>query len=339
MGTPDMIWIRSRLTRHLLFWLAWITSFTFVKSFGAGPDVYLGWFVYYITTLPVFVLHTYLVVYWAAPRYLSGLKILLFAGLFFVFMIAFSFVEMLITVRLLSGYFPEMFSAEPLYLVPKEVLISGIGNIYVILVFAASKMIRSWHLKEQRRQELIHRNLLFERADVNAIIQPRMLLFSLDQIERHALRNPGLVPSLIIQLSELLQAVMRSGIHQQVPAEEELQNVRKLLKLYALLFNGKEPVVEVFFEEPRTQYIAQAIAFLPLEVLFRTFTWVPGERLLIEVRGEDCLELSWEPKKDGPGNQTVSRLLAELEALSPGRFTAKYLPLSSKLAVHSKSLG
>jgi hypothetical protein len=339
MGTLDILWMRSRLTRHLLFWLAWITGFTFVKSYGAGPDVYLAWFVYYITTLPVFVLHTYLVVYWAAPRFLSGLKILVFVGLFFVFMVLFSFVEMLITVELLSGIFPGTFSAEQLYMRPEEVVISGIGNIYIILVFAASKMIRTWHLKERRREEMIHRNLLYERADVNVMFQPRMLLFSLDQIERHALRNPETVPPLIIQLSELLQAIMRSGVHQQIIAEEELKNVRKLLKLYAMLFNEKEPVVEVFFEEPRAQYLAKSIVFLPLEVLFRTFSWVPREKLLIEVRSGDCLELSWEPKKGGPVDQAMSCLLAELEALSQGRITAEYLSHSSKLAVHSISLG
>ena len=62
---------QRRGLRHLLFWFVWVVGFTFIKSFGESMDIYLGWFSYYLITLPIFVAHTYLVAYVLVPLFLN----------------------------------------------------------------------------------------------------------------------------------------------------------------------------------------------------------------------------------------------------------------------------
>jgi len=62
---------QNRSLRHLVFWLTWVVGFTFIKSFGESMEVYLGWFSYYLITLPIFIAHTYLVAYLLVPYFLN----------------------------------------------------------------------------------------------------------------------------------------------------------------------------------------------------------------------------------------------------------------------------
>ncbi len=88
---------QKRGLRHLVFWLTWVFGFTFIKSFGEPMQVYLGWFSYYLITLPIFIAHTYLVAYLLVPYFLNKrlfpFFIVLFLGLFY----GFSVLELLLS--------------------------------------------------------------------------------------------------------------------------------------------------------------------------------------------------------------------------------------------------
>lgn len=323
MGIQQKIALSNRHFRHILFWIFWVAGFTFVKSYGAGPDVYLGWLTYYIVTLPVFVLHTYLIVYWAAGRFMSGPRIPIFVAIFFVMMVLFSFLEMTITSEILSGCFPYLFTEEPTYLNPGEVVISGIGNLYIILVFSASKMIRSWHLKEKQKQEIVSRNLLLERADVNAGVHPRMLLFSLEEIENLTSKGYETAPSVIFNLSELLNTVMRSGNVSMITVGEELRNVEKLLNFYALLLSSEVPGVKLESAVAGTMNLSASIVFLPLEFIIRHFRKLPGDMILIYVHHSGFVEISWSSDKLRLSEFEKDRLLSEMEEIYPRRFSVE----------------
>ena len=123
-----------RLKRHLLFWATWILGFTFIKSFGMPLSVYLGWLVYYIVTLPVFVSHTYLIVYWMIPAFLKARKYVLFSLVFILLFYGFSMVELIISNEFVFKYFQTGSTSSDAYLGPGNVLINGLGNFYIVLV-------------------------------------------------------------------------------------------------------------------------------------------------------------------------------------------------------------
>ena len=97
--------IHRRVTRHILFWTAWVLGFTFIKSFGMPLSIYAGWFVYYIVTLPIFVLHTYLIVYWLIPAYFRMKKYLLFSVFFIILFFMFSVLELVVSHEFIFKYF------------------------------------------------------------------------------------------------------------------------------------------------------------------------------------------------------------------------------------------
>jgi|GEM_PF-3239787 len=315
--------LENRYVRHGIFWMAWVTGFTFVKSFGSGQETYAGWLVYYLVTLPIFMLHTYLVVYWAARKFLSGVKIILFVFAFVLFMLFFSFLEMFVTNTFLSQLFPSVFTGVPEYRDPLNVLISGIGNLYIILVFAAARMVRSWYLSERKGQELEKKQLYMERADANAGILPGMLLFSIRSIEQLGRDRPVDVAGAIAMLSELLNAVMQAHKSMMLRLDEEMKNVRNLLKLYSLLMDRDIPALKIEQCNMAVLTLPAFMIFSPLEIVIRHFRWMPDDSIEVCIREEEMVTISWRSgaagdRKPDPGNMT-----RELDMLYPGRYQVR----------------
>ncbi len=311
--------LENRYLRHGLFWIAWIAGFTFIKSFGASPDVYLGWLVYYIVTLPIFVIHTYLIVYWAGRNLLSGVRIILFLLVFFALMCAFSFIELVITTKFLSVFFPSVFSAGASYLDPGNIIVSGIGNLYILLVFVAARMVRSWYINENNKRVLAERSLYIERADANASIQPGMLLFSIESIEKLAIKKSDEVPGAIALLSELMNSVMQAQKVVIQRVDEELQNVRRLTKLYSILLSVSLPRIRIEGKDLNLKMLPAFILFSPLEIVFRRYSWLP-DSILISIIEAEKVQISWESSEQPFAGIDDVMIRREMDHILPGHF-------------------
>jgi hypothetical protein len=313
----------NKYLRHGSFWFAWVIGFTFIKSFGSGLETYAGWLVYYLVTLPLFVTHTYLLVYWAAKKFLSGAKIILFIILFIVLMFVFSYAEMFITHTFLSLSFPSVFTGNLDYRDPLNVLISGIGNLYIILVFAAAKMVRSWYLSNKKSEQLVQDRLFRERADANAGIQPGMLLFSVGSIERLAGERPADVAAAIAMLSELLNAAMQAHKSSMLRLDEEMKNVRSLLKLYALLMLKATPLLKIDQCSSAISSLPAFMVFSPLEIVIRKFHWMLDDSIEVCLRREDLVSISWKRKGRQSKLPDPGEIMRELDMLFPGRYRVR----------------
>jgi len=311
----------NRYFRHGIFWIFWVLGFTCIKSFGASFDIYLAWLVYYVLTLPVFVLHTYLVVYWLGRKFLSGYRMILFVFLFLILMCSFSFLELIITDELLSGFFPGIFPGTPSYMDPVNILVSGVGNLYIILVFAAAKMVRSWHISQNHKQGIMEQNLHLERADVNAGIQPGLLLFSIEHIEQLAQAKSEEVPAKIATLSEIMNAAMQARKNLMIRVDEELYNLKRLLNFYSGLLSFELPKIRIEGENLSMKMLPSFILFSPLEILFRKLCLIPEGNILITIEEAGKVEISWESERIPMKNLDVGPVNEELNRLYPGRFS------------------
>ncbi|MDF1571067.1 MAG: hypothetical protein P1P82_05560 [Bacteroidales bacterium] len=315
--------LENRYLRHGIFWMAWVAGFTFVKSFGSGMETYVGWLFYYLATLPIFMAHTYLVVYWAARKFLCGVKIILFVFVFVLLMLLFSFLEMFVTNTWLSQLFPSVFSGSPEYRDPLNVLISGIGNLYIILVFAAARMVRSWYLGERKGQALEKQQLFMERADANAGILPGMLLFSVRSIEQMGRDRPGDVAGAIAMLSQLLNAVMQAHKSMKLRLDEEMRNVRNLLKLYSLLMGRDIPVLKIEQCSMAALSLPAFMIFSPLEIVIRHFMWMPDDTIEVCIRGEEMVTISLRSEAADVRKPDPAEMTRELDLLYPGRYQVR----------------
>ena len=262
---------QNRSLRHLVFWFIWVAGFTFIKSFGESMEVYLGWFSYYLITLPIFVAHTYLVAYLLVPYFLNKrlfpLFIVLFLGLFY----GFSVLELLLSNEFIYRWYQTGTELNENYLAPANVIMSGLGNLYIVLVFLAARTIREWYYADNRSKELQHKEL--QQLMENAItrVQPHMLLYAIDHIDRMVAESSPDVTKAIALTSELLNEVMIYHEEKHKLFSGEIDLVRKLVVLVALIRESK-PDVEFFVSgDPGQIKMPPMILFTLVDMIFRKF--------------------------------------------------------------------
>ena len=263
--------MEKRVSRHILFWLCWVFGFTFIKSFGKSLENYFGWFSYYVITLPVFVAHTYLVAYILVPRFFSRRLLPVFVLLFLALFLGFSVLELLLSNGFIFRWAPTGSEVMDHYLAIGNVVRSGLGNLYIVLVFLAARTVRNWALARRKQKELMQVELQGQMEDTMTKVQPQMLLYAIDHIDIMVEKSDPGVTEAIALTSELLSEVMMYHEEGHRWISREIELVKKLITLVGL-FRGSKPEVEFFISgDPGTIELPPMILFSFVDLLFRHF--------------------------------------------------------------------
>lgn len=263
--------MKKRHWRHILFWLSWILGFTFIKSFGQGYDVYLDWLGYYILSLPIFVSHTYLVVYYLIPRFFTARLWPLFMLLFLLAFYGFSCLELVLSYEFIYRIFAFNLDKVRSYLETTNVIRNGVGNLYVVLVFLAVRTIIEWDRTEEKRKIVSRQALEQEIEETMIRVQPLMLLYSIDHIDELISRHDPRCTQAIAMTSELLSEVMMFYEEGYRLITREIELVKKLLELVSL-FRGKSPEVEFFISgDPGSMDLPPMILFSFFDMVIREY--------------------------------------------------------------------
>jgi len=267
--------VQNRTWRHILFWVCWVVGFTFIKSFGKPYEIYFGNFSYYILTLPIFIAHTYLVAYVLIPRFLSKRYYPVFIVLFMVFFYGFSVLELILSNEFIFVWYPTGSIITDNYLTPGNVIVSGLGNLYIVLVFLAARTVRDWYQADNKQKELQQFKLQQQMEDTITKVQPLMLLYAIDHIDRMVDRSSPDVTGAIALTSELLSEVMMYHGEEQHLFSREIELVKKLVSLVAL-FRESKPEVEFFISgDPGHIMLPPMILFSFVDLIFRKFEGAP----------------------------------------------------------------
>jgi len=152
-----------------------------------------------------------------------------------------------------------------------NVIASGLGNFYIVLVFLAAKTVRYWFLADHRQKELRQAELQMQMNDAVTRVQPSMLLFAIDNIEGMVDRRSPDVTRAIALTSELLSDVMIFHRKQKHLFSEEIELVKKLINLISL-FRGSRPEVEYFISgDPGKIELPSMILFSLMDLIFRKY--------------------------------------------------------------------
>ncbi len=260
-----------RSWRHIIFWVCWVVGFTFIKSFGQPYEIYFGWFSYYVVTLPIFILHTYLVAYVLIPRFLNKKQWIIFVAIFALLFYGFSVSELILSNEFIFVWYPTGSKVLEHYLDPGNVVRSGLGNLYIVLVFLASRTVRNWYLADKQQKELMQVELTQQMEDTITKVQPMMLLYAIDQIDEMVKASSPDVTRAIALTSELLSELMMYHGEKKQWFSRELELVKKLVDLVALL-KGTRPEVEFFISgDPGKIDLPPMILFSLVDMVFRKF--------------------------------------------------------------------
>lgn len=260
-----------RKGRHISFWVCWVLGFTFIKSFGQPLEIYYGWFSYYILTLPIFIFHTYLVAYVLIPRFFSKKQWPLFVTLFIGLAYGFSVLELILSNEFIFVWYPTDSVVSENYLDPGNVIRSGLGNLYIVLVFLAAKTVRNWYMADKEQKELKQIELMQQMQDTITKVQPMMLLFAIDKIDEMVKASSPAVTSAIASTSALLSDLMMYHEEKNKLFSREIELVKKLVKLVGL-FKSTMPEVEFFISgDPGKIDLPPMILFSLVDLIFRKF--------------------------------------------------------------------
>lgn len=217
---------------HSVFWLTWIFSFTIIQSLGNGFGEWIMWLVYYIITLPIFVIHTYLISYWLVPySYLKKQYWLLVVG-FLLFLILFSVIELVISNELIFKKFDPEKAFESGYLNLKNIVISGVGNHYVILAFLAIKAGRSWYSAQNLKEELLQTKMETDLEIFRYQLQPKLVYTLIEELEILQKQEPERASDMIVKISNFLNHFLYEGKEEMLPLQVETKLIEEYLDIH-----------------------------------------------------------------------------------------------------------
>lgn len=224
--------ISKRVLLHAVFWLTWVISFTIVQSLGYGIHQYFVWLVYYVVTLPVFMVHTYLIAYVLLPLVRDrGNYFLFFLGIV-IFLPVFSVIELVVSNELVFKSFDIDKSFSPGYLNLKNILVSGVGNHYIILVFFAIKAGRSWYSSQNRKDELLQLKMETELEIYHYQLQPRVVLTLMEELEEVTKHDDKKSPEMIEKISGFLSYFLFEGGEELIPLQQEVRMIGEFLEIH-----------------------------------------------------------------------------------------------------------
>jgi two-component system, LytTR family, sensor kinase len=296
-------------------------GFTFIKSFGAGMGMYIAWFVYYIITLPLFIAHTYLIVYWIGQEYTKGLKLGLFIMWFIIFLYCFSVMELLISHEFLSNWFPDVFETTRQYLTLGNIIINGIGNLYIILVFIAVKMIRRWYFSSEEKKNLNQRLLEDRVAEENSRIQPGLLMYATEKMEEMAQERSEDISSVIATLSEILNGAMLTKDKSMHRIDEELKLLKNLLTLHAIFNDADAPLIQVHGANLDNSMVPSLVILSMMEVSLRTLRKI--KRVSVDLLSSVTpfmINITWELEEKTPALPDLLFVREYMNQFFPSRF-------------------
>ena len=223
---------RKDFLLHSAFWLTWIVSFTIIQSFGGGVHQYFVWLMYYLITLPIFIVHTYILAYWLLPEtFFKGKLWLALAGSF-VFLIVFSVIELIVSNELVFKIFDESKTFEPGYLNPSNIIISGIGNHYIILVFLAIKVGQSWYSSRNQTVGLMQIKMETELEIYKYQLQPKLILSLVEELDLITEKEPEKLPQMIINTSNFLNHFLFDVKDELIPLSMEVKLIGDFLDIH-----------------------------------------------------------------------------------------------------------
>jgi two-component system, LytTR family, sensor kinase len=151
-----------------------------------------------------------------------------------VFLVLFSVIELIVSNELVFKPFGQEFAFKPGYLNVKNILISGIGNHYIILVFLAIKVGKAWHQAQNMRNAEQRLNEEAEMEIYHYQHQPRLMLHLMDALQDTISKSPQKAPELIISISNFINQFLKENHSDWRPLLAETDLMERFLSINKL---------------------------------------------------------------------------------------------------------
>ena len=225
-----------RVTKHLLFWLLYISFFTIL--YGSFDDKYFFQLKLQGLYLPEKIIATYVAIYYLLPRYLLRKEYV-----FFFFYLAISLLLMGFLHSVTGVYIerPLLYPEENLgnaFSITK--IIKSSTYIYpVVAIAVVIKMFQQWYKFQQATQRLTQEKLAAELRFLKAQIHPHFLFNTLNNLYALTLKKSDHAPDVVLKLSELLNYMLYDCNARHTPLNKEVDMLRNYITLEKIRYGER----------------------------------------------------------------------------------------------------
>jgi hypothetical protein len=343
---------KYRITRHVIFWVLWISYYTIVSALSWMPKYPFSktfpWAITEVTlTTPFDMAFCYSIIYFLLPRFLFKGKYISMLLLWLLFSILF-----MVCLRLFNMYISP--SLRESFGLPRPVLsdnyfrffFSWFGTINEEGCLAAAiKLGKMWYIKQQEL-DLIKSEKKKIEPEIDGRMQPGFLISALNRVEQLSKEKPAVIPGMIRKIKSLLLYVIYDNNQAKVRLEKEL----KLLEEYvALEKEGNDEKLNITMKvigNMNGERIAPFIILPLVENSFRQLSLLelPDKSIDLEIRlaeGQLYIMVAWSKPVDtstlgNGGNVFLNNIGKRLSLLYPESHELKVVIKTNQFIIHCK---
>lgn len=247
----------KNLLFHILFWGIYVLLEYLANMMHLRPGQEFIFLRSVILSLPLLMIPTYLIAFYAVPKFLQTNKILWFllsilvAGLF-VFWGRIKWLEVI-----------NYLEHNKFFDIPPSKIVKNVIRDYSIIALAICiYIISDWRKKQQLNEELIKAKAEAEIKLLKGQLQPHFLFNTLNNIYSLALMKSDLTADSILKLTELLDYLVYKANLDKVSLNKELQLLKNYVELEQLRY-GEKLKVEMNLEEKTGSIKIAPLLLLP----------------------------------------------------------------------------
>ena len=333
---------KYRIRRHLAFWTFWWLFQGFLYSFIAINSA-----TSYFVRLPMSMLESlifltghiflsYSLIYFVIPHYLLKQRYTATAVwtlLLFFFTAVISSTLSLYVIEPLRDYFQGVNYVGPKRTVPISIflsLLAGLrGAITIGGIAAAIKLMKYWHMKEQRNLQLQKENVASQLQLLKAQVHPHFLFNTLNNIYSYTQNTSPVASRLVTGLSDMLRFILYECNQPLVPLSKEFKMIEDYIELEKIRYGNK---LELHLDLPAKTYDLQIAPLLLLPLVENCFKHGtshmlehPWISLQVSFQGREMHmklmngKIASTEKQEATSGIGIRNVIKRLELLYPGR--------------------
>jgi len=261
----DKLFTRRRWLIHVFFWTLVLALYS--VFFGRQNNNFLQTVFFIGFLMPVTIASAYFVNYFLVPRFLIREKYALFA-LYFVYTLVISvFLEMIVMI------FTFIFMAEVRI---SNMSPASIDTVFlltslsmVVCLALAIKLLLHWRTSKEEYQKLMRDKVETELKFLKAQLNPHFLFNTLNNLYYLTTEKSDRAPEAVLQLSQMLDYVMRGTREVFVPLQTEWEQMQNYVALESLRYADRLKVETKFTEDKNGYTIAPMLLVTLVENAFK----------------------------------------------------------------------
>ncbi len=261
-------WNAERISRHILYWLAWTMFYMIVNTNYGNQNTYLEWLAAEMHALPIKWVFVYTVIYVLMPKFFFKKQYVVFFSILIpLALLGGTIIRYLLVNHVYPEYFEITKVEEPIF--SFRVVGNTLDLIYIAALVAIIKLVQHNKKQEQKQQELFKQRISAELQLLKNQLHPHFLFNTLNNLYGMALTKDDKTPDVIIRLSNLMSYMLYECDVPKIALSKEIEHLKNYIELEKIRYNNQLEVVFEVAGEIQDKMIAPLLLLPFIENAFK----------------------------------------------------------------------